>query len=143
MKELKAMGLGDTKHNEPLCSVTHSKINNLLALIQKIMEEKDKNSENFQNLLLQLPGKYRNDWHRLAMFGVMFIIMINLARRAREGINEMTKDTFEKKLDPTTNEYQFVKVKNGITKNNQTTDEDLEKGGCIPFKTYSNGEFCR
>ena len=140
-KEIKASGLGDTNHNPPLCEVTHGKFNNLFSNIQKIMKEKDKSSDNYKKLLLSLPFKYRNDWHRLAQFGAMFIIMINFARRAKEGIQKMTKKTFAKKFDQSTNSFQYVKVKGELTKNNQSTDENLAKGGCISFKTHPNGEF--
>jgi hypothetical protein len=105
------------------------------------MKEKDKTSENYKKLLLSLPFKYRNDWHRLAQFGAMFIIMMNFARRAREGIQKMTRKTFAKKYDQSTNTYQYVKVKGEVTKNNQCNDENLAKGGCISFNTHPNGEF--
>ena len=139
-KELKAAGKADTNHNEPIEEETEDRINDLLALVQKIMEEKDTESENFKNLVESLPEEYHQTWHKIAQWGVMFLIMKNCARRAREGIDIMTKDHFEKRFESKTNLYAWKQRRGEKTKNNQTTNQCLSKGGVIPFQTYPNGK---
>ena len=86
IKELKALGKADTRHNDPIDEVTEEKIDDMLSTIQKLMEEKDKSSQRYKNLVLCLPEAHREDWHRLAQYGAMYICVKYCARRAREGI---------------------------------------------------------
>ena len=139
-KVLKSEGRADTKHNAPLINETHERINNMLAHLQIMMEIKDKNSEEFLSMLDFLPEGSRNDWHRLVQMGVIFIIMIHHGRRAREGIDSLKKEAFEPVYNAATDTWVIVKVLGEISKNNQDTDEDLEKGPVIRFKTYPNGK---
>ena len=86
IKELKSLGRADTRHNDAIDEVTEGKIDDLLSLLQKLMEEKDKSSQRYKNLVLCLPESHREDWHRLAQYGVMYICVKYCARRGREGI---------------------------------------------------------
>ena len=104
------------------------------------MEEKDSESENFKNLVKSLPDEYHQTWHRIAQWGVMYLIMKNCARRAREGFDIMTKDHFEKRFCSKSKLYAWKQRKGEKTKNHQTTNQDLSKGGVITFKTYPNGK---
>ena len=142
IKELKAAGKADTNHNEPIEEETEDKINDMLAIVQKIMEEKDTESEIFKTLVesLPVPEEYRQNWHKLTQWGVMFLIMKNCARRGREGFDIMTKDHFEKRFESKTNLYAWKQRRGEKTKNNQTTNQSLSKGGVISFKTYPNGK---
>ena len=104
------------------------------------MEEKDSESENFKNLVKSLPDEYHQTWHRIAQWGVMYLIMKNCARRGREGFDIMTKDHFEKRFCSKSKLYAWKQRKGEKTKNHQTTNQDLSKGGVITFKTYPNGK---
>ena len=139
-KELKAAGKADTDHNEPLDEETEDRINDLLAKVQKVLEEKDTQSENFKKLIESLPDEFCQTWHTAAQWGVMFLIMKNCARRGREGFDTMTKDHYEKRYDSKSKLYAWKQRKGEKTKNHQTTNQDLSKGGVIPFKTYPNGK---
>lgn len=137
---LKSEGRADTVHNAPLINESHEKINNLLAHLQIMMEIKDKNSEEFLSMLDFLPDGFRYEWHKLVQWGVIFIIMIHHGRRAREGIDSLKKEAFEPVYNAATDTWVIVKVIGEVTKNNQDTDENLEKGPVIRFKTYPNGK---
>ena len=50
------------------------------------MEEKDKSSQHYKNLVLCLPELHREDWHRIVQYGAMYNIVKYCARRGREGI---------------------------------------------------------
>ena len=139
-KELKKAGKADTNHNEPIDEETEDRIHDLLAKVQKIMEEKDTESENFKNLVESLPVEYPQTWHIIAQFGVMFLIMKNFARRGREGFDIMTKDHYEKRFCSKSKLYAWKQRRGEKTKNHQTTNQDLSKGGVITFKTYPNGK---
>ena len=137
---MKSEGRADTKHNDPIDEDTEEKLNDLMALIQKIMEEKDRTSENYKKLLLDLPAGYQNSWHKLASWCIMYIIMKYHARRGREGMNMLKKSSFVKTYDAKNNSYQYVKVVGEASKNNRDTDQDLSKEGVIPFTIYRNGK---
>ena len=128
------------KHNDPLENETHKKINNLLALLQILMEIEDKESEEFQSLLDFLPTGYRNNWHKLVQWGMIFLIMIHHGRRAREGIDQLKKSYFEPYYNSDTGEWVIVKISGERDKNHQEFSENLRKGAVIAFKTYANGK---
>ena len=140
---MKSEGRADTKHNDPIDEDTEEKLNDLMALLQKVMEEKDRTSENYKKLLLDLaclvPG-YENSWHKLVQWCMMYIIMKYHARRGREGMDELKKCSFAKTYDAKNNSYQYVKVVGEASKNNRDTDQDLSKEGVIPFTIYKNGK---
>ena len=140
-KTLKAEGRADTFHNPPLMDESHVRINNMLAHLQIMMEIEDKNLDEYQSLLNFLPQGYTDDWHRLVQWGVIFLIMIHHGRRAREGIDQLKKAAFEPIYNAATDTWVIVKTIGEASKNNKTTDQNLEKGPVIRFKTYPNGKF--
>ena len=140
IKTLKAEGRADTVHNPPLEDESHERINNLLAHLQIMMEIEDKTSDEFQSLLNFVPDGYEEDWHKLVQWGVIFLIIIHHGRRAREGIDSLKKDAFEPIYNAATDTWVIVKTIGELSKNNQNTNQNLEKGPVIRFKTYPNGK---
>ena len=142
IKTLKAEGRADTVHNPPLMDESHVRINNMLAHLQIIMEieGEDKNSNEYESLLNFLPEGYKDDWHKLVQWGVIFLIMIHHGRRAREGIDKLKKEAFEPIYNAPTDTWVIVKTIGEASKNNKTTDQNLEDGPVIRFKTYPNGK---
>ena len=49
-----------------------NQIENLLIILQDLMCENDKSSENYQNLLLKLPIDYANEYHYLIQWSAVY-----------------------------------------------------------------------
>ena len=92
--------------------------------------------EKLQAELAELAPQYCDLWHELLPFGDLFIITMCTGRRGRQGLYEMKKDMFKIVED---DEYEsgrkaFKQDYGELTKNQQMTNEDIRKGGSIPFE---------
>ena len=83
------------------------------------MSPKDKISPDYQKLVAKLPKGYENCYHFLIQYGVVFIVLSLFGRRAREGIDFLTKSHFQKKYDEENNYSYWKKVLGETSKNYQ------------------------
>ena len=134
--ELKANGLADTTHTRPLLPQTSLKIQKLLVVMTKLMKLEDRTGDAYEELQAELPPQYRDLWHELLPFGDLFIITMCTGRRGRQGLYEMKKDMFKIVEDDEheSGRKAFKQEYGELTKNQQMTDEDIRKGGSIPFE---------
>ena len=137
-EEVKAKGRGDTKHHEALHSRSLLNIQKLLAVLTKVMKC-EKPSHEYTKLKEEIPSEYKETWHRLLPFGNMFVISLLTGRRGREGLSEMKKNMFQKTFDEDSGVWAYQQVVGEKTKNHRFTDEDLRKGGIIPFMEMESG----
>ena len=140
LTELKATGRYDTTHHEALLPQSSLKIQQLLALLTKLMQIEDKSGEEYKILKNQLPKKWRHQWHRLLPFGIVYVINMLTGRRANEGHILFTKKTFQKVHDEDTDTFAYEEFVGGVTKNNRLVDQDLRAGGNIPHGYLKSGE---
>ena len=148
-EELKRKGRADTRHNRPLENPSLIKIQELLVLLLKLMKSDKAHIDasdispgflDYYALKAQLPEQYRDNWHTLLPYASMWLISLLTGRRAREGLDQLKKADFAKFYDEETKRTVFMKVRGELTKNHRTTDEDLTKGGKIPFKVNEQGK---
>ena len=132
-------GRFNTVHHKSLLSSSSVKIQRLLALLTRMMQC-EKSGENCHTLSKSLPEAYQECWHRLLPFGAIYVINFLTGRRALEGLQFMTKDTFQKKYDVESKTYAYEMVIGGLTKNNRVSDQNLEMGGIVPDKIFKSGE---
>ena len=82
----------------------------------------------------------------LAQYCFVFIIMYYLARRGREGFDCMQKGDFE--TFTAEDGFKYLRLtKKRKTKNYQRCDQDVKKGGSIPYEPNAFGvspaQFCQ
>ena len=148
-EELKKKGRADTRHNRPLENLSLERIQHLMVLTLKLMKSdkahidaKDVSPEfmDYFQLKEYLPEGYEQNWHTLLPYLSMWMISLLLGRRGREGLDQLKKSDFEKFHDEDTGVTVFMKVRGELTKNHRTTDQDLAKGGKIPYKVNEQGK---
>ena len=116
VKKLKQAGKGDTQHREEIPDAAFQKLMELMILIQKIMRCKEKNSPEYQDLISQLPEAYRDSYHKILQWLVIFEILFTFGKRAVEGIADFTKSTFEKLYNEENDVYYWTQTVYQVTK---------------------------
>ena len=119
MKKLKQSGKGDTQHHKEIPESSVRKLNELLILLQKIMNCKQKGGTTYQELVSKLPKNFQDSYHRLLQWSVIYVILFAFARRASEGVDALTKKHFEKFYDEEEEYYYYTQVVYQATKNYQ------------------------
>ena len=119
IKRLKSSGKGDTDHRQEIPQSSLDAIMDLLILLQKILRIKNKKSPEYHNLVSKLPEDYKNDYHFLMQKGMVFMILSLFARRAKEGMDKLTKSHFEKKYCDQNNYHYWKRAKGEKTKNHK------------------------
>lgn len=136
-KDLKKKGKGDTKHHEAIDNASLTKI---FTLFQNVMEAlKLIGTRSYEDRIGDLiPSSYKdNYYHYLLQSGAQLILTLLQARRGREGLAEIKKDSLELVSSSTVSYYK--KVKREATKNHQFEPENLEKEGVILFTELECG----
>ena len=144
MKKTKVEGRADTKHNSEIDPVSLLKIQELLVVLMNLMEwalehDQDIASDQYKTWIAKLDEAHRYSWHRLLPYGAMFIMTILTGRRGLEGIEKIKKDMWQKTWNEEFETYQFEKFVGEAQKNQQRTDEDISKNGCIPYTVNEVG----
>ena len=87
-------------------------IENLLIVLQDLMFEADKSSENYQNLLLKLPIDYANEYHYLIQWSAVYVILSHNTRKSRGHVDSLKTSHFVKQIEIETNcfYYELAKV---------------------------------
>ena len=87
-------------------------IENLLIVLQDLMCETDKSSENYQNLLLKLPIDYANEYHYLIQWSAVYVILSHNTRKSRSHVDGLKTSHFVKQIEIETNcfYYELAKV---------------------------------
>ena len=142
MKKLKQEGKGDTTHRPDIPAASLKKIHELAKLLHELVTG-NPDDESYQELMEQvpiLPDDKGNDkgHHYLTQNVIMFLVCHYLARRGREGLDQLKKTHFELLNDDEGN-YYYKKVVGEASKNHKDDNEDLEEGGLIPFEPTSEG----
>lgn len=105
----------------------------------------DENDEAYDELLQKVPEAWREKYHYLAMYGSIFIFVLQLGRRANEGIAFLTKDHVAKLTDEDTGMDFFKKVLGESSKNHRNDSENVKDGGYILCEknafNFNPGEF--
>ena len=119
VKKLKTVGKGETNHRPPAANSSIQSINELAMLLQEIMECKDKNTDEYRELIKKLPEGYQNCYHVLVLKVVIYIVLILFARRAKERLDTLTKAHYVKKYDDEEDYYFWAKVRGERSKKQQ------------------------
>ena len=85
LKELKNLGRNDVTHNEEIPRSSVIKINEHMAVLQKLMQCDKGDKVKYRNLVEQLPLDYQDDYHQLLQCGTFYIIGMHFAKRGKEG----------------------------------------------------------
>ena len=136
---LKAEGKADTQHTEAIPQESQDSIMDLIVLLQAIMGCKDKDTEEYRNLVSKLPEQYQDCYHFLMQYALYYIFAFLYARRGAQGIDLLSKSHFEKLWDEDNKIYYWLKVKGELSKNNRYVNILFQ-----PFYwTYSYCFLCR
>ena len=76
--ELKRNGRADVKHNLPIPDSVMDKIYKLLVTLTKLMDT-DESCPSFEATLQELPSDYRNGYHKLVLYGAIFVFILNVS----------------------------------------------------------------
>lgn len=140
-KELKVQGLGETEHYPELPT---SVLGEMFKAFHKvtIFAKAWKNGDNSTalNIWDELPAAYQTKPNLLMQHAVTIIVILSDLRRGREGLAELRKDHFEKKVDHETGQHYFQKTKGELSKNHRNDKENLDNNGLI-IKTDNHSEF--
>jgi hypothetical protein len=85
LKELKNLGRNDVTHNEEIPRSSIIKINEILAVLLKLMQCDKGDQVKYRNLVQELPLEYQDDYHRLLQCGTFYVIGMHFAKRGKEG----------------------------------------------------------
>ena len=99
VKKLKQSGKGDIQHHKEIPEPSVRKLNELLILLQKIMNCKNKDDTEYKMLISKLPKGYQDSYHKLLQWSMIYVILFAFARRASEGVDALTTRHFEKVYD--------------------------------------------
>jgi hypothetical protein len=138
MKKLKNDGKTVTVHTKEIPKLALVKMFRMLVTLHRLMTV-DKNGQEYAVLVTQLPPEWQDKYHVLLQWGIMFILALHYCRRAREGIDSLTKDHIEKQQDEESGQYFWTKVKDEVSKNHQQDDQNLAFGGVILFAESMEG----
>ena len=86
-------------------------IENLLIVLQDLMCETDKSSENYQNLLLKLPIDYANEYHYLIQWSAVYVILSHNTRKSKGHVDSLKTSHFVKQIEIETNCFYFELAK--------------------------------
>ena len=130
-KKLKEAGKGDVKSHPRLPDAVLDKIFQAFGDLTKFLETKD------SLYLNSLPKVYQDHPVRLLQHSVVFSIIILDVRRGREGLADLSKDSYS--LCHQEGLQFFKKSRGEGSKNHQSDSEDLGNNGIISFAQGSHG----
>ncbi len=140
-RELKVQGLGDTKHYPELPTSVLGQIFQAFHKVTQFAQAwKNGDHKSAMELWNDLPDSYQSKPNLLMQHAVTVTIILADLRRGREGLAELQKDHFEKKVDHETGQHYFQKTKGELSKNHRTDKENMENTGLI-IKTDNMSEF--
>ena len=117
-RKLKFLGRGDTSHRQQIPDSSMDAIMGLLRLLQGILRCKDKEDKpEYRDLVEKLPTGYEDIYHFLIQYAIVFQILSLFGKRAKEGIDTLTKGHFEKKYDDKQDYYYWKKGLGQASKN--------------------------
>ena len=90
-----------------------------MALLISVLSV-EKGSDEYTELIKQLPIEYGNTYHLLLQYGAYFIIALFFCRRAREGFDSMEKTHLEQKFDEESGMHYYIKYVGELTKSHRT-----------------------
>jgi hypothetical protein len=138
IKKLKNDGKTVTIHTKEIPKLALVKMFKMLDTLHHLITV-DKNGQEYADLVKQVPPEYQDKYHYLLQWGIMFILALHYCRRAREGIDSLTKHHIEKQKDEESGRYFWTKVKDEVSKNHQQDDQNLAFGGVILFDESMEG----
>ena len=95
-REIKADGRGETDHKAEIPDETLDAILSLGAILVRILEARlVKDSDAYNKAINELPNSYKHEWHILLRLVVQFVVTMYDCRRAKEGLELLTKTHFE------------------------------------------------
>ena len=78
LKLLKKNGRLDKNHNQPIPDAIMLKLNELLVVLTNLLQMKE-GDPNFQANLNMLPSTWQNNYHRLANYGAIFVVVLHVS----------------------------------------------------------------